>query len=276
MKRFQTDGKWAWFLALRTMVLALALPPLTVAVASAKEQPVYSINQDTVFAKVNGDTYEISGQELAELPPIKSIILTADLDSDGHLDAVISLDTGGNCCPSDFAVVTYRGDGFFAVATHPEFSAWFDPKLVTSPLGPLLLIRFAPDGVQNTSLEEYELLFRLQNGQLRLVSKLKNEAMLFSPNALTSKALVESGKELMTLVANMDGDAQLDKLTCEYWDRWGALTCTVGSSVFGVVKVNSGCDRMGILDSKTNGLRDLVCGRSDRLVFDGEGYRVVE
>jgi len=163
--------------------------------ASAAEQPAYYVKDGSVFAQFAGQTYEISGADWAETYPFKSIVLTADLDSDGKLDAVIALATGGNCCPSEYAVVSHRGGSFFANATHPDFTAWNDPTLVQTPNGPLLSVRQAPDGVGNTSLEESLIQFRLEGGQLREVLNIKNAAMIVSRKTLTSKALLESGKD---------------------------------------------------------------------------------
>jgi len=70
----------------------------------------------------------------------------------------------------------------------------------------------------------------------------------------------------------MDGDAVKDTLLCSYWERWGALMCSVKSSRFGEVETNRGCDRIGVLGHKTNGLSDLVCNRHTVLAFDGVRY----
>ena len=73
-----------------------------------------------------------------------------------------------------------------------------------------------------------------------------------------------------------DGDDTPDKLICSYWRRWGAAVCDVESSVNGYLDMSLGCSRFGVLSSETNGMKDLVCNKFSKLIFDRDKYQKVE
>ena len=50
------------------------------------------------------------------------------------------------------------------------------------------------------------------------------------------------------------------------------MICEVQSSVYGIIKTNFGCKRVGILETKTRGMVDLVCNRFSKLTFNGVQY----
>ena len=50
------------------------------------------------------------------------------------------------------------------------------------------------------------------------------------------------------------------------------MICEVQSSIYGVVKANTGCKRVGILATTTRGMVDLVCNRFSKFRFNGIKY----
>jgi len=260
--------------------LSAALPNLAYA-DKTKPQPRYFVksistedgDNDRIFAELEARTYQISTSRWDNENPMKGVVLTSDLDHDGWLDAIVSLSGGGNCCPPSYMVVSYRGDGFFTTSTHPDFWSWQDPEVIDTPSGPVIRAVAAPAGVGNTSMEEWRYDFRLVNGRLQLVGKLQNSAMIHAKVSMTSEAVIIRGKKQGTINADIDGDGKPDKMTCQYWERWGALgACEVATARFGKIQLGLGCQRWGILETETNGLRDLVCNRDIVLKFDGSQY----
>ena len=69
-----------------------------------------------------------------------------------------------------------------------------------------------------------------------------------------------------------DGGTGIDQLVCNYWDRCGSMICEFQSSIYGVVETNTGCKRVGILETKTRGMVDLVCNRFSKFRFSGIKY----
>jgi hypothetical protein len=50
------------------------------------------------------------------------------------------------------------------------------------------------------------------------------------------------------------------------------MICEIQSSIYGVVEINTGCKRVGILETKTRGMVDLVCNRFSKFKFNGTEY----
>ena len=114
-------------------------------------------------------------------------------------------------------------------------------------------------------------LFEFQNGNLNLLSTSQNEALIPALSEINSHEIDQNiGSKFIT--GFYDGDTEIDKLVCNYWDRWGSMICEVQSSIYGVVKTNFGCKRVGILATKTRGMVDLVCNRFIKFKFNGVKY----
>ena len=92
--------------------------------------------------------------------------------------------------------------------------------------------------------------------------------MIHAAMQVTSEELKTAGDK--TLEYDLDLDGSLDRLACSYWERWGAVSCTLSSSMHGELKMSGGCNRIGILTTTTNKMHDLVCDRSDILKWDTE------
>ena len=78
----------------------------------------------------------------------------------------------------------------------------------------------------------------------------------------------------MVVQFDMNDDGTMDALQCRWWDRWGAILCDVKITGGALVQNSNGCARIGVLETSTNGLRDLVCGNDGVLVFNGANYAV--
>ena len=97
-----------------------------------------------------------------------------------------------------------------------------------------------------------------------------NETTTFGSDQASYIGSIESASASLT--GFYDGDTEIDKLVCNYWDRWGSMICEVQSSIYGIIKTNFGCKRVGILATKTRGMVDLVCNRFSKLTFNGVQY----
>jgi hypothetical protein len=129
-------------------------------------------------------------------------------------------------------------------------------------------------GIGVTSQVQEILLFEFQNGNLNLLSTSQNEALIPALSEVNSSKIDQNiGSKFIT--GYYDGDTEIDKLVCNYWDRWGAMICEIQSSIYGVVEINTGCKRVGILETKTRGMVDLVCNRFRVFRFNGMQYKTI-
>jgi hypothetical protein len=234
-----------------------------------------------LMAEVDGQKYLIKPDPSIdsewESLPYKEIHQVLDLDGDGKLEAIISGIDNGNCCAPAWYIASHRGGSFFTIENKREMYG-FEPPSLTKINGVNILI-FKPsfDGFYNTSISEKQSLFKFENGRIIQLSTLENSALIPSKIELysgTLKLVVEEENNLeatISIYADMDLDGKEDEIQCRYWTRWGDLSCTMISTQRGEINMPVACDRYGVLNSISNGMKQLVCDRSTIVSFDGHG-----
>ena len=68
----------------------------------------------------------------------------------------------------------------------------------------------------------------------------------------------QDNPKLIVKTSDLDEDQTPDQLIFRYWSTWDNVAFDVESSVNGYLNMSLGCDRLGILSSETNGMKDLV------------------
>ncbi|MAQ81952.1 MAG: hypothetical protein CMH12_01825 [Maritimibacter sp.] len=220
----------------------------------------------------------VDGREYVAFVPasgLSSIALTTDLDGDGYAELVHGWTGGGNCCPTTFAVLSYRGNGIFSNATHDDFWTWGTPDLIDTGPEPRLRVESVVSGVGHSSDEVTLSVFAYRDGALHLVEQAVSDAHI--PALVELKAgdfdRTDTPKTgTLQMSHDINGDGRSDVVSCGWWDRWGALLCEVRLDGGGVIEIHKGCERIGVLDSRTGGMSDLVCGRDAVLTFNGSEY----
>ena len=201
----------------------------------------------------------------------KEVTATIDLDGDGDKEALLRTQGSGNCCGPKFYIIDKVEDGFFSLVTHEELSGWPSVSIKEGDGGPEIWVNNMSEGMENTSQESTLTILKFENGTLLEEAKYFNSAFLISNLEVTS-AEVSSG-ENKVLIVDLDFDGQMDQMVCSYWARWGAVNCDINSSKHGEFPLSGGCNRIGILETATNGVRDLVCNRDDILRFNQKEAR---
>jgi hypothetical protein len=179
---------WIFLLSvLGTAYIAVAEPDARSYVTDLEETPIpekgylrWNSEDHDLYAEVEGQIYLITQPEWNDVYKYKSIIFSQDLDGDGLNEAVASLNHGGNCCPIEYALVSYRGDGFFGVSTLPEFASWIEPVLIDLRERPTIKVLSPKDGYDNATIDENLLYFTVEYGALKLQSTLSNGGLLFA------------------------------------------------------------------------------------------------
>ena len=239
-----------------------------------------------LMAEMDGQKYLIepdpSIDSKWESLPYKEIHQVLDLDGDGKLEAIISAVDNGNCCALAWYIASHRGGSFFTIENQREMYG-DEPPSLTKINGVNILI-FKPnfDGFDKTSISEKQSLFKFENGRIIQLSTLENSALIPSKIELysgTLKLVVEEENNLkatISIYSDMDLDGKEDEIQCRYWTRWGDLSCKIIFTQRREINMPWGCDRYGVLDTISNGMKQLVCDRSTILSFDGHGSYNVE
>lgn len=238
--------------------------------------PRRSYGED-LFAVVDGKDYLITNDHLVDYR-YKSIFAKTDLDSDGRNEVILEIHHGGNCCGSEYAIVSHRGENYFSIIQHEVFDGAGFPSAELVDIGDEKLIQVVniKTGVDNTSQTQTISLLRFEYGQLTLLSQSENASIIPAIVEVNSFEFDEDNPVQIIKEFDADSDDTADKLICDYWSRWGDVVCDVDSSEFGYQDLSLGCDRVGVLSSSSNGLKDLVCNKFSILRFNQEVYELQE
>jgi len=237
------------------------------------ELPRRSYRED-LFASINGTEYLITNEHL-QIYYHKSIFAQEDLDGDGRDEVILEIHHGGNCCGSEYAIVSHRGENYFSITQHEVFDGAGFPsfELVDYKGERLIEVVNSSTGVDNKSQSQTISLLRFEYGQLKLLSQSENASIIPAIVEVNSYEFDQDNPIQIIKEFDADGDDTADKLVCDYWARWGAAVCDVDSSAFGYQDLSLGCHRVGVLPERSNGLSDLVCNHFSVLKFDGQEYR---
>ena len=234
---------------------------------SETKTPRQSDFGNDLFVRDKGQEYLIQTDELSYWSYRKEIIHTADLDNDGVNEAIVEASDGGGHGKIKYFIISKRGENFYSVYESNNFIGCC-LKILS---GNILSVFKYNSGIGVTSQVQEISLFEFQNGKLKLLSTSQNEALIPALSEINSHEIDQNiGSKSIT--GYYDGDTEIDKLVCNYWDRWGSMICEVQSSIYGTIKTNFGCKRFGILETKTRGMVDLVCNRFIKFKFNGVKY----
>ena len=234
------------------------------------DTPVYDVEfrsvEDgghAVLAYLDGIEYEVQHPNWDVLQPY-SVEQSADLDGDGRLETLIRVSHGGNCCPADISISSYRGDRFFTYLDETPISGgWGGVEIATEAGQPIIRVHDAPAGHDNLLAQRGERDYALVNGRPKLIAKRTEFSVPSQVAGLSLEEVQSSDGQWKELVFDIDQDGQQDVISCGYWQRWGVLNCTADVSSASTT-VDLQCRQLAVSNA--------VFGpkRSHRLLCDGE------
>lgn len=235
-----------------------------------QDTPVYDVEfrspeegGHAVLAFLDGIEYEVRHPNWDVLQPY-SVDQSADLDGDGRLETLIRVSHGGNCCPADISILSYRGEGFFTyLDENPISGGWGGVEIVTEAGRPIIRVHDAPAGHGNLAHQRSERDYALINGRPELITERTEFGVPSQVAGLSLEEVQSSDGQRKDLTYDIDQDGQQDVISCGYWQRWGVLNCTAQIS-----SVSTAVD----LQCRQVAIANAVFGprRSHRLLCDGE------
>ncbi|PYE56514.1 hypothetical protein [Deinococcus yavapaiensis] len=190
---------------------------------------------------------------------IMNVVRVADFDADGTLDALVLFSGGGNCCPSSYRFVTYRPGK--APLFSNAFDSWRDPKIETYQ-GRLVAVYRDEDAARWKS-------WAYRGGKAVLV----RAAVIPELKALLNIRREAFDERRNVFAFDLNEDGSNERIECGIWDRWDTLQCGVTDAKGReLLSPSVGCDRYGVLATKTRGYHDLVCGLDWRIRWNGKEY----
>lgn len=234
------------------------------------DTPVYDVEfrsleegGHAVLAYLDGIEYEVQHPNWDVMQPY-SVEQSADLDGDGRHETLIRVSHGGNCCPADISILSYRGDRFFTYLDEaPIPGGWGGAEIVTEAGRPIIRVHDAPAGHGNLLAQRGERDYALINDRPELITERTEFGVPSQVAGLTLEEVQSSDGQRKDLVYDIDQDGQQDVISCAYWQRWGVLNCTAQIS-----SVSTPVD----LQCRLVAVSNAVFGpqRSHRLLCDGE------
>ena len=239
-------------------------------------EPTVPSDQDLLFAEVYSDNSTSDEPILVfDQYEYSHLILEAvlDMDEDGYSEVILRAQTGGNCfnCVS-YYLLSHRGGGNFELSTHPDFKSAIHVTPQKSNGETFIVAYEETQGTKRYKLLSWESTFRLSDGKLELVSKIEETGDIIATTEI-SITDVSDGLENRALFFDIDDDGEKDEFDCSFWGKYQHFQCSIHATRSGLtVEEFDYCAVLGILDTSTNGLRDLVCDRREIFTFDGIEY----
>jgi hypothetical protein len=238
----------------------------------------YQIEEDSdgfakqVVAKLNGQTYIV-----VPFSDKKCLNITdqRDYDGDGWQDALIEDITacGGNGSQNQFFFISFNGKGRFR-QTEP-FGYTTEPPSIQKYLNQWsVLVESNSEGVNTNpamnKLERFILTFgrafMVESSEVKSIQAIKEITAPEVSSEMETKLLLEY---------DLNSDGELDQILGSLWGRWGRIMWSVEMSSGEVAPQNDySCKRLGVLESVTKGVHDLVCDQDTILRWNGGVYSV--
>jgi uncharacterized protein YecT (DUF1311 family) len=256
----------------RATSLAIAAFMVSIGLSAQTVEYFVEKSDDALFnvlrARSNGKTYTLIDKS-------KEMCLAVadqrDWDGNGLKDALIERITacGGNCCPNSYFFVSALGNGRFQLSDDLADS-WEEPVIEKWKNVWSAVIVSANEGMNTERPKELTRRFVLRDGKGVKVSESLRQDM---------GSVVEMRSEIFqgpndehTIRYDLDGDGQPDVIGGKLWERWGRIIWTVRFANGKKFETQTACKRIGVLQTKTNGVHDLVCDQDSVYRWTGAEY----
>jgi len=227
-------------------------------------------SREQLYAVIDGVDYLIAPTHEKWMGINLDIVFEGDLDGDGWNEAVVSSHQGGNCCAPYYFIVSHRGNGFFSTHNHEQMYG-YGINIIDAYNRKLIEVFDAVGSSDYPIVREELTQLEFSEGKLSVVSRLENAALIPALVEVTGQDVKESDT---TIHFDVDGDGTEEEILVSYWERWGVANIVeIDTSSIGPVTFSTGCSRIGFIATRTNGLHDVVCGRSNILHYDPQTNR---
>lgn len=259
------------------LAVVAALASLADAAQKPSNKVEYSVEKSdgSIFtalrATANGKTYQLvdKSKEMC-----LQVIAQRDLDGNGFVDALVlhRIACGGSCCSDTFFVVSAFGDGRFEVSD--EFAdSWVYPVIEKWKDRWSVVVTSDNEGMNLQRPVEITRRFVLESGKMVQVEEHRRKDLDSIVDLRSEVFNADKPDETHSLEFDLDGDGKKDQIKGKLWARWGRILWSVEFADGKKFSSNAGCKRIGVLETKTRGVSDLVCDLDTVFRWNGREYR---
>jgi hypothetical protein len=187
-----------------------------------------------------------------------TILQEADFDGDGAQDVLVATDTGGSCCPPEYAIHSWVKGSDVRI----DLECDREPEVVKRGSG--LAIRYQT--IEKTKIAV------VKSGRLEVVETIPQLKALKELHSLGRAS--ESKQDHQILNVDMNDDGVIEEIRCEHWEFQGSMLCSLPLLHGETQDLHLSCDRFGMLAAKNNGSHQFVCNNDILFVFDGYRWDV--
>lgn len=215
------------------------------------------------------------------------LIDQADWDEDGFAEALYLPLRGGNCCPDQYRLISYSPtDGF---RTHQFLEAWSNPQIERLRLNDWTEDRWVFTSVENNEgwntydFDQVRKRYVIESGQPKLIEELVDEEIPATKEIRSYQVetllydVLDLGMiqnvDAALLTYDLNNDGAEDQIRGYLWERWGRMRFYVEWADGTQTDTFGQCKRIGVLESVTKGVHDLVCDNSDMYIWNGEKFQ---
>ena len=228
-----------------------------------------NFDDQELFAKVTGERHTLIGKGVKFCFRIEKI---ADFNNNGHEDVLVRkvYGCGANCCADSYQIFSY--DGVVFRKTEVIGYDWDGIEIINSSNGFKFIVESVYEGFGNTAMCHNKVeTFRMVDYDFELIEVVKDQK-LSAIAEIRSSEFEDREDETLYLEYDLNGDGHNDTISCTYWSRWGRMGCQINFANGDTYKVPSTPKRVGVMESKTNNVHDLVLECDEVIKWNGVGY----
>ncbi|MGC4119612.1 MAG: hypothetical protein QM765_34575 [Myxococcales bacterium] len=202
---------------------------------------------------------------------VLSIEAVRDFDGNGTPDVLVGRSSGGTSAYGEYFFVSAGKDGNFTLTE--EFGYSPDGPTIERWKGEwTVVVTSDNEGWNQDRPHEVTQRFALRAGEAVLLSSVERKELPALGDLRSEVFDFEQPDSPRSIEFDLDEDGRPDVISGTLWQRWGRIVWDVRFADGKAFRADTACKRVGVLASKTKGVRDLVCDFDSTYRWDGSAY----
>jgi len=232
-----------------------------------------SLSHAGLYALIGPKKYTIIPEKPEEGGRCMEVFDSLDFDQDGYDDALVMdiVGCGGNNIPNAYFFCSYSKATDQFLLSEVFGNTWEDP-VIEDWNGKLSVKVVSSNQGHSPEMSKKTERFMLENGKAVRVEYKQAQKLPAIVELLSEDFSAQDKARGKVIYYDLNEDSKKEKISGDYWERWGSIGWTVQLSSGKIVAGDDARKRVGVLASKTRGYHDLVLDLDHVLVWNGTEY----